>query len=255
MLGVHAVPADAADLAELFGGETGDEVDKFARTAWREVPRRPDPRPLRELVRRPRAGALRRRRPRRVPARADRRPASGGAGRVHVPPRQADRSRPRGLNLTVGRLTVLTRERRCERRRVAAVMQRVTRGSCGLVPGPVTACPRAPDRAAHAARALARGAVPPRAGTARGPLPGGQPRPGQGRGPLRPAPRDRVHVVRRPDDPRRAQAPLPRPHVDDPRLARHPGGDRARREGDARRCARSSGRYPSVRRGRATAAG
>ena len=37
-LGVHCVPADAAPLAELFGGETGDEVDKFARTAWREGP-------------------------------------------------------------------------------------------------------------------------------------------------------------------------------------------------------------------------
>jgi flavin reductase (DIM6/NTAB) family NADH-FMN oxidoreductase RutF len=36
-LGVHAVPADAGDLAELFGGETGDDVDKFARTAWRDV--------------------------------------------------------------------------------------------------------------------------------------------------------------------------------------------------------------------------
>ena len=74
VLGVHAVPADAADLAELFGGETGDEVDKFARCAWHEGPeRRADPRPLRELVRRPRARALRRRRPRRVPARAARR--------------------------------------------------------------------------------------------------------------------------------------------------------------------------------------
>lgn len=29
-LGVHLVPADRPDLAELFGGETGDEVDKFA---------------------------------------------------------------------------------------------------------------------------------------------------------------------------------------------------------------------------------
>src|ERR1700749_2244015 len=37
-LGVHAVPADAGDLAELFGGETGDEVDKFARVAWHEGP-------------------------------------------------------------------------------------------------------------------------------------------------------------------------------------------------------------------------
>ena len=37
-LGVHCVPADAEDLAELFGGETGDEVDKFARTEWHEGP-------------------------------------------------------------------------------------------------------------------------------------------------------------------------------------------------------------------------
>jgi len=37
-LGVHCVPADAAGLAALFGGETGDEVDKFARAAWREGP-------------------------------------------------------------------------------------------------------------------------------------------------------------------------------------------------------------------------
>jgi flavin reductase (DIM6/NTAB) family NADH-FMN oxidoreductase RutF len=36
VLGVHAVPADAGDLAELFGGQTGDEVDKFARCAWHE---------------------------------------------------------------------------------------------------------------------------------------------------------------------------------------------------------------------------
>jgi flavin reductase (DIM6/NTAB) family NADH-FMN oxidoreductase RutF len=38
MFAVHAVPADAADLAELFGGETADEVDKFARCAWHEGP-------------------------------------------------------------------------------------------------------------------------------------------------------------------------------------------------------------------------
>jgi flavin reductase (DIM6/NTAB) family NADH-FMN oxidoreductase RutF len=36
LLGVHCVPADADALAELFGGETGDEVDKFARCAWHE---------------------------------------------------------------------------------------------------------------------------------------------------------------------------------------------------------------------------
>jgi flavin reductase (DIM6/NTAB) family NADH-FMN oxidoreductase RutF len=38
LLGVHAVPADAEDLAELFGGQTGDEVDKFALCAWHEGP-------------------------------------------------------------------------------------------------------------------------------------------------------------------------------------------------------------------------
>jgi len=37
-LGVHCVPADAGPLAELFGGETGDEVDKFARCAWHSGP-------------------------------------------------------------------------------------------------------------------------------------------------------------------------------------------------------------------------
>jgi flavin reductase (DIM6/NTAB) family NADH-FMN oxidoreductase RutF len=38
-LAVHLVPADRLDLAELFGGETGDEVDKFARCEWDEGPR------------------------------------------------------------------------------------------------------------------------------------------------------------------------------------------------------------------------
>src|SRR5215210_6097971 len=35
LLGVHFVPAEAGELAELFGGETGDEVDKFERCGWR----------------------------------------------------------------------------------------------------------------------------------------------------------------------------------------------------------------------------
>ena len=35
---VHLVPAYRADLAELFGSETGDEVDKFAQVAWHEGP-------------------------------------------------------------------------------------------------------------------------------------------------------------------------------------------------------------------------
>ena len=37
-LAVHCVPADAGDLAELFGGETGDEADKFARCEWHDGP-------------------------------------------------------------------------------------------------------------------------------------------------------------------------------------------------------------------------
>jgi flavin reductase (DIM6/NTAB) family NADH-FMN oxidoreductase RutF len=37
-LAVHVVPTDDTALAELFGGETGDEVDKLARTSWREGP-------------------------------------------------------------------------------------------------------------------------------------------------------------------------------------------------------------------------
>jgi flavin reductase (DIM6/NTAB) family NADH-FMN oxidoreductase RutF len=36
---VHFVPAEATRLADLFGGSTGDECDKFAECAWREGPR------------------------------------------------------------------------------------------------------------------------------------------------------------------------------------------------------------------------
>jgi flavin reductase (DIM6/NTAB) family NADH-FMN oxidoreductase RutF len=35
---VHFVPEQAEELAELFGGETGDEIDKFARCRWHEGP-------------------------------------------------------------------------------------------------------------------------------------------------------------------------------------------------------------------------
>lgn len=38
VLVVHFVPEHAEKLALLFGGETGDEVDKFARCQWREGP-------------------------------------------------------------------------------------------------------------------------------------------------------------------------------------------------------------------------
>src|SRR3954469_4029166 len=36
LLGVHFVPEDEDELAELFGGETGDESDKFERCEWHE---------------------------------------------------------------------------------------------------------------------------------------------------------------------------------------------------------------------------
>ncbi len=38
VLGVHILGVDDAELAELFGGQTTDEVDKFARCEWREGP-------------------------------------------------------------------------------------------------------------------------------------------------------------------------------------------------------------------------
>lgn len=36
LMAVHVVDERARDLAELFGGETGDAVDKFARVKWHE---------------------------------------------------------------------------------------------------------------------------------------------------------------------------------------------------------------------------
>src|SRR5690348_7975758 len=38
VLGVHVVPEGAEDLAELFGSQTGDETDKFARVSWSPGP-------------------------------------------------------------------------------------------------------------------------------------------------------------------------------------------------------------------------
>jgi flavin reductase (DIM6/NTAB) family NADH-FMN oxidoreductase RutF len=37
-MGIHLVPEDAPELAELFGGETGDKLDKFERCSWRPGP-------------------------------------------------------------------------------------------------------------------------------------------------------------------------------------------------------------------------
>ena len=38
VLAVHLVAADQRDLAELFGGQTGDEVDNLTQWPWREGP-------------------------------------------------------------------------------------------------------------------------------------------------------------------------------------------------------------------------
>jgi flavin reductase (DIM6/NTAB) family NADH-FMN oxidoreductase RutF len=38
LLVVHLVPEAADELAELFGSETGDDIDKFARCAWTHGP-------------------------------------------------------------------------------------------------------------------------------------------------------------------------------------------------------------------------
>jgi flavin reductase (DIM6/NTAB) family NADH-FMN oxidoreductase RutF len=38
LLAVHLVPPAATGLVELFGGETDDEIDKFARCAWTPGP-------------------------------------------------------------------------------------------------------------------------------------------------------------------------------------------------------------------------
>lgn len=38
VLAVHFLPLEAEHLAALFGGETGDEIDKFARVGWRPGP-------------------------------------------------------------------------------------------------------------------------------------------------------------------------------------------------------------------------
>jgi flavin reductase (DIM6/NTAB) family NADH-FMN oxidoreductase RutF len=37
-MAIHLVPENATELAELFGGQTGDEIDKFERCDWHEGP-------------------------------------------------------------------------------------------------------------------------------------------------------------------------------------------------------------------------
>ena len=97
---MHCVPARrAATLAELFGGETGDEVDKFARCAWHEGP---EGVPMLDgcANRFVGPGAVARATPATTtPSCSSRSPPRRDASRarVHVPPREADRAGARGL--------------------------------------------------------------------------------------------------------------------------------------------------------------
>ena len=99
---------------------------------------------------------------------------------------------------------------------------------------------RAARRALPAARPPARPPLPARRRAARRPDPGRVARAAQGDRPLRPGPRDGVLVVRGADDPRRAQAPLPRQGLVGPRPARPAGARGQGRPGRATRCRASS---------------
>ena len=102
---------------------------------------------------------------------------------------------------------------------------------------------RGAGRALPAARPPARPPLPARRRAARRPRAGRLARAAEGDRPLRPRARDRVLLVRRPDDPRRAQAPLPRQGLVRARAARPPGARGARRaRGRGARAARWAAR-------------
>ena len=94
--------------------------------------------------------------------------------------------------------------------------------------------PRGADHAQHALRQAARPALPRRQRVLRRPAPGRQPRPGQRDRPLRPRARHPLHRLRLADDPRRAEAPLPRPRLDRAGAARPARPDGRSRQGDHR---------------------
>ena len=78
-------------------------------------------------------------------------------------------------------------------------------------------------RALPAARPRPRAPLHVHRRAARRPRAGREPRPDQGDRPLRARPRHEVHELRRADDPRRAEAPLPRQGLVAARAARPPG--------------------------------
>ena len=110
---------------------------------------------------------------------------------------------------------------------------------------------RAARHALPAARAPARAPLPARRRAARRPRPGRLARAAQGDRPLRPGARDRVLVVRRADDPRRAQAPLPRQGLVRARAARPAGARGQGRPGRRRDVARARPRADARRARRA----
>ena len=84
-LAVHIIDKKNKRIAELFGGETGDDVDKFSRVRWHFVHGAPvvDGAPL--LVRGLGVGAARPRRSRRLSARAYRHGTACDFGAADIP--------------------------------------------------------------------------------------------------------------------------------------------------------------------------
>ena len=146
--------------------------------------------------------------------------ARGGRSREHIPPRPMRAGTRRARTRGPAPARALPPRRRSGRARGAR-------------------------RALPAARAPARAPLPARRRAARRPRPGRLARPAEGDRPLRPRARDRVLVLRGPDDPRRAQAPLPRQGLVGPRPARPAGARRAASTASARSSRRELGRAPT----------
>jgi flavin reductase (DIM6/NTAB) family NADH-FMN oxidoreductase RutF len=95
---VHLVPRGAEGLAELFGSQTGDAIDKFERCRWRTGPRGI---PVLEDCGNWFAGRVLDRmdagRARRLPARAVRGGERTGRGLLRLSPRPADGAGARGV--------------------------------------------------------------------------------------------------------------------------------------------------------------
>ena len=135
----------------------------------------------------------------------------------------------------------------------------ITRKTHARRPAPANALPRKrrPCRARRArgalpaARAPARPPLPARQRAARRPDAGREHRPREGDRPLRPRARHRVLELRRADDPRRAEALLPRLRLGRARAARHAGARDDASNSAIEALTRELGRSPTAARGRA----